>query len=153
MAAATGHAIRPARPGEETAIRELVREAYAMYVPRMGREPGPMRDDYARRVADGAAFVLEVDGAVAGVAVLLPFEDHLLLDNVAVAPACQGRGLGRALIDFAEAEAGRRGFAEIRLYTHETMVENVRLYERLGWTQTHRGRQAGYDRVFMRKRL
>lgn len=145
--------VRPAHPGEETAIRDLVRDAYALYVPRMGKEPGPMLDDYALRVADGTAFVLEIDGVIAGITVLLPFEGYLLLDNVAVAPAFQGRGVGRTLIDFAEAETARRGYAEIRLYTHETMVENIRLYQRLGWEETHRAEQAGYARVFMRKRL
>lgn len=145
--------IRPARPGEETAIRDLVRDAYALYVPRMGKEPGPMLDDYAQRVADGAAFVLEADSAILGIAVLLAFDDYLLLDNVAVSPAFQGQGIGRALIGFAEAEAARRGYAEIRLYTHETMVENVSLYVRLGWEETHRVSEQGYDRIYMQKRL
>jgi hypothetical protein len=30
----------------------------------------------------------------------------------------------RRLLAFAEAEALRRGYSEIRLYTHQTMVEN-----------------------------
>ncbi len=59
-------AVRPAREGEEDAIRGLVRRAYAMYVPRMGKEPGPMVDDYAARVAEGAAYVLERGGAGLG---------------------------------------------------------------------------------------
>lgn len=143
--------IRAARPGEESAIRDLVRDAYALYVPRMGKEPGPMLDDYAQRVTEGSAFVLEIDGVIAGITVLLPFEDYLLLDNVAVAEAFQGRGLGRVLVDFAEAEAARRGYAELRLYTHETMVENVAIYKRLGWEETHRVTEKGYDRIYMRK--
>ena len=49
----------------------------------------------------------------------------LSLDNVAVAGNFQGKGIGRRLIDFAEAEARRRGFGEIRLYTHQTMHENI----------------------------
>jgi hypothetical protein len=31
------------------------------------------------------------------------------------------------------------------------MAENVAFYERLGYETTGRGRQAGYDRIFMRK--
>jgi len=124
-----------------------------MYVPRMGKEPGPMLDDYGKRVADGTAFVLEEDGTIAGILVLLPYDDHLLMDNVAVDPGFQGRGIGRALIVFAEAETMRRGYREIRLYTHQTMTENVRMYVKLGYEETGRGEQAGYDRVFMRKKL
>jgi hypothetical protein len=50
-------------------------------------------------------------------------------------------------------EALRRGYREIRLYTHETMVENQRLYAAIGYEETGRGSEAGYNRVFMRKQL
>jgi len=90
---------------------------------------------------------------IAGVVVLLPRPDYLLLDNIAVAPARQGTGLGRRLLAFAEAEAVRRGYREIRLYTHRTMTENQRLYTAFGYEETGRGAEAGYERVFMRKRL
>jgi len=65
----------------------------------------------------------------------------------------QGLGLGRRLLAFAEAEALRRGYAEIRLHTHQTMEENQRLYASIGYEETGRGTEAGYDRVFMRKQL
>jgi len=47
----------------------------------------------------------------------------------------------------------QRGYCEIRLYTHQTIVENQRLYASLGYEETGRGTEGGYDRVFMRKRL
>jgi GNAT superfamily N-acetyltransferase len=68
-------------------------------------------------------------------------------------PTRQGSGLGRRLLAFAEAEALRRGYCEIRLYTHQTMVENQRLYTSIGYEETGCGTEAGYDRVFMRKQL
>jgi ribosomal protein S18 acetylase RimI-like enzyme len=61
--------------------------------------------------------------------------------------------LGRRLLAFAEAEAMRRGYREIRLYTHQTMTENHRLYAAIGYEETGRGTVDGYERVFMRKRL
>jgi ribosomal protein S18 acetylase RimI-like enzyme len=146
-------AVRLARKGEEDAIRTLVRRAYAMYVPRMGKEPGPMVDDYAARVAEDSAYVLERDGAICGALVLLDFPDYLLLDNVAIDPDCQGLGLGRILIDFAEGEALRRSYPEIRLYTHETMIENIAMYPRLGYEESHRVTEKGYARVYMRKKI
>ena len=57
------------------------------------------------------------------------------------------------LLAFAEAEAVRRGYCEIHLYTHRTMTENQRLYAAIGYEETGRGTEAGYERVFMRKRL
>ncbi len=90
---------------------------------------------------------------VSGVLVLLPAPDHLLLDNVAVDPARHGAGLGRRLISFAEEEARRQGYAEVQLYTHIMMHENLVLYPRLGYEEFARFEQAGYQRVFMRKRV
>jgi hypothetical protein len=52
---------------------------------------------------------------------------------------------------FAEDEALRRGHREIRLYTHQTMVGNQRLFASIGYEETGRGGEAGYHRVFMRK--
>jgi len=145
--------IRAALPADVPAITAIVDQAYRHYIARMGKPPGPMLDDYAARVAERAVSVIEDAGAIAGLIVLLPEADHLLLDNIAVAPPRQGQGVGRRLLDFAEGEARRQGFAEIRLYTHVSMVENQRLYAALGYQETGRGSQAGYDRVFMRKRL
>jgi ribosomal protein S18 acetylase RimI-like enzyme len=90
---------------------------------------------------------------IVAIIVLLPAPNYLLLDNIAVSPARQSLGLGRRLLAFAEAEALRRGYCEIRLYTHQTMVENQRLYASIGYEETGRGAEAGYDRVFMRKQL
>jgi GNAT superfamily N-acetyltransferase len=79
--------------------------------------------------------------------------EGFLLDNIAILPEGQGKGYGRALIEFAEAEARRRGFAEIRLYTHEMMTENIVLYKRIGFVETHRISEKGFDRVYMTKQL
>jgi GNAT superfamily N-acetyltransferase len=146
--------IRRAQSEDRAAVEAIVRDAYAVYIERIGKPPGPMLDDYAALIADGAVNVLEeAGGAIAAIIVLLPQPDHLLLDNIAVRPDRQGSGLGRRLIAFAEAEAWRLGHAELRLYTHERMTENIALYTRLGFVETGRGREAGYDRVFMTKRL
>jgi ribosomal protein S18 acetylase RimI-like enzyme len=146
--------IRHAQPEDRAAVEAIVRDAYSIYIPRIGKPPGPMLDDYEKLIADGAVNVLvEDDGGIAAIIVLLSKPDHLLLDNIAVSPNHQGQGLGRQLIGFAEAEARRLGFAELRLYTHERMTENIALYARLGFVETGRGHEAGYDRVFMTKPL
>src|SRR5215831_2585856 len=126
--------IRAATAADVPAIADIVEQAYRHYIARMGKPPEPVLDDYAARVLEGVVSVLEDAAAIAGVIVLLPTTNYLLLDNVAVFPL-------------------RRGYHEIRLYTHQTMVENQRLYKLIGYEETGRGTQAGYDRVFMRKRL
>ena len=143
--------IRPANAADVPAMTRIVAAAYAKYIARIGKPPAPMLDDYAAHVRSRTAWVIEDHGAVAGLIVLLPMDDHLLLDNVAVNPALHGRGLGRALMVFAEREARRRGYQEVRLYTHEAMTENLAMYPALGWQETGRREEAGYRRVFFRK--
>jgi ribosomal protein S18 acetylase RimI-like enzyme len=145
--------IRRAELADCVTVENIVRDAYSVYLVRMKKPPGPMLDDYAALIADGAVSVIDEVGGVCAIIVLLPQSDHLLLDNIAVQPGSQGMGFGRRLIAFAESEARRLGFAEIRLYTHQTMIENIALYTRLGFVETGRGRENGYDRVFMTKRL
>jgi ribosomal protein S18 acetylase RimI-like enzyme len=144
--------IRSANARDRAAVEAIVHAAYSIYVERIGKAPGPMLDDYARLIEAGAVSVLEdPDGVVAALIVLLSKPDHLLLDNIAVRPDRQGRGLGRRLVAFAESETRRLGYAELQLYTHERMTENIALYTRLGFHETGRGTEAGYDRVFMTK--
>lgn len=145
--------IRRARPDEAPLLRALVERAYAPWVPVLGRRPMPMDDDYAARVTAGEAWVLEETGAIYGVLVLEHHVDHLLLHNVAVEPARRGKGDGRALLDFAEAEARGRGSPEIRLYTNELMERNIALYAARGYAETERRRVKGFSQVFMAKRV
>ena len=112
-----------------------------------------MLDDYAARVLEGVVWVLEEGAAIAGIIVLLPTTNYLLLDNIAVSPSRQGLGLGRRLLEFAEPRHCGAATLKIRLYMHQTMVENQRLYALIGYEETGRGTEAGYDRVFMRKQL
>jgi ribosomal protein S18 acetylase RimI-like enzyme len=145
--------IRAAAAADAPKVAQIVEDAYRRYIPRMGRPPGPMLDDYSARISEGVVWVIEESTAIVGILVLLPKPDHLLLDNIAVSPSRQGLGFGRRLLAFAEAEALRQGYREIRLYTHETMSENQRLYAAIGYEETGRGTEAGYERVFMRKQL
>ena len=143
--------IRRAGSADLPAMTRIVADAYGKYVERIGKPPGPMLDDYAAHVRQQTVWVAESDGSVAGLLVLLPRDDHLLLDNVAVDPERHGQGIGRALMRFAEDEARRRGLGELRLYTHEKMTENLAMYLASGWQETGRGEDAGYRRVFFCK--
>lgn len=147
--------VRPAIPSDAGAIRAVVDAAYDVYLPRMDKPPGPMLDDYDARIAADEAFVLEAGADILGILILILIDadGYLLLDKVATAPAAHGKGVGRRLVAFAESEARRRGYDEIRLYTHFVMADNVAYYENLEWEETHRGEQAGYQHIFMRKRL
>lgn len=112
-----------------------------------------MLEDYSDVIAWHRVFVAEDRGRIVGLVVLIAEGEHALLDNVAIHPDAQGRGLGRRLIRLAEDEARRLGFSAIELYTHELMTENQALYARLGYREFDRREEKGYRRVYLRKSL
>jgi ribosomal protein S18 acetylase RimI-like enzyme len=146
-------AIRPALPDDAAAIAACVRAAYAGYVALIGREPAPMGADYAALIAAAAVWVAHDAAEVVGVLVLHERDTALLIENVAVHPSRQGRGIGRALVAFAEEQARAAGLAEVTLYTNARMTANLRFYPALGYAETGRRAEDGFDRVFYRKRL
>jgi GNAT superfamily N-acetyltransferase len=145
--------IRLALADEAGEVRQVVVEAYQRYVAVIGREPAPMLDDYAVRIAVGQAWVLEDAAGIGGVLVLEDGPDCFLLDNIAVRPDRQGMGFGRMLLDFAEAEAIRRGWSAVTLYTNALMAKNISIYSARGYVETARRTEKGFDRVYMEKRV
>lgn len=145
--------VRVARPEDLPEIVALVRAAYALYVPRIGQEPAPMQADYAALTAQGSVFVMPGAGQLRGVLVMMPEGDHLFLENIAIHPDEQGRGLGRRLMAFVDAHARALGLGAVELYTNEAMTENLAFYPRLGFVEVDRRTEDGFRRVFMRKTL
>lgn len=169
--------LRPAVAADVEHIRVLVDAAYSHYIARLGKEPGPMLENYGALVAQGKVTVCTTgqpvaaaaavvtgrgeeeeqdhDREILGLLVLVPqtAEGAMLLDNVAVAPRAQGQGVGKLLMSFAEHRARQEGLSTVKLYTHVLMTENIGLYGRLGYRETGRVSEKGFDRVYMEKRL
>lgn len=148
-----GLEIRPAVAADAPGLQRVAAAAYRMYVPRIGRPPAPVTADYAAAVSGGEVWVAADDDVLIGLLVLVERPGHLLLENVAVAPSAQRRGVGASLLALAEEQAAGRGLAEIRLYTNVAMTENIAYYRRHGYAETHRTEQDGFQRVFFRKQL
>ena len=147
------YAFRPAGERDASAVAACVNAAYRHYVGRIGRLPGPMTEDYAMLIRERRVTVAEICGKITAVLVLAVTDEGFLLENVAVDPVHRGRGLGRTLIEFAEAKARREGFESIYLYTHEKMTENQALYAKIGYVEFDRRTEKGLARVYMRKSL
>jgi ribosomal protein S18 acetylase RimI-like enzyme len=148
-----GYRLRPATESDAPSVAALVEAAYRHYVERIGMLPRPMTDDYTAVIRDRQVTVAEHDAAIVGVVVLTVTDEGFVIDNVAVHPSHRGTGLGRALLQFAEAEARRAGFDAIHLYTHERMTENLALYSRIGYVEYDRRSQGAFSLVYMRKQL
>lgn len=112
-----------------------------------------MLENYAEVIQQRQVSVANLGGEIAGVLVLATTEEGFLLDNIAVHPSCQKKGVGKALLEFAESEARGRGFTSIYLYTHEKMTENRSLYAKIGYVEYDRRTENIYNRVYMRKQL
>jgi len=84
--------------------------------------------------AGGGIFAV---GYVAGEPVvcgaLRPWQDAIEVKRMYVVPAMRGRGLGKRMLAFLEAEATRRGFARAVLETGNRHAEAIALYTRAGW--------------------
>ena len=134
-------------------IASIARAAYAKYVPRLGREPPPMVADFLAQVAAGHVVVINTGQGIEGYMIAWPEADAYVIDNIAVDPAHQGQGLGRSLIEHAAAEAQRLKLPAVRLYTNVVMMENLSMYARIGFVETHRATEEGFQRVYMRWNL
>lgn len=145
--------LRRAVPADAADIAECVRSAYQHYVARLGQLPGPMLDDYLKLIGQNVVVVAIVDASIAGILVLEEATEGFLLQNVAVHPAWQRRGLGRLLLAHAERCAREAGHDSICLYTNELMVENRYLYSGIGYREYERRLENGFSRVYMRKVL
>jgi ribosomal protein S18 acetylase RimI-like enzyme len=142
---------RRAGPADVGAIAALVERSYQHYVPRIGLRPAPMDADYAEAVRTKVVWLAERNDALAGALVLEHAGDHLLVENLAVSPDCQGLGIGSRLLALAEQEARAGGLPEVRLFTHELMTENLRFYGLRGYVETERRQENGFSRVFFTK--
>lgn len=143
--------MRLAVSADAEAIRTLTRKAYAKWVPLIGREPLPMSADYQEALRKHRFDLLFIDGSLTALIETVCLDDHLLIENVAVSPAFQGRGLGKMLLAHAEQLAVSLGFAEIKLYTNKLFAENLTFYERHGFEVEREEDFMGSACVYMNK--
>lgn len=145
--------LQRARPEDVAPIRQVAIAAYAPYIRRIGRKPAPMLADFPALIAAGEVWALAEIADIIGFIVLRERGASLHLENIAVHPERHGEGHGRTLLDFAEAEARRRGLGKLDLHTNALMTENLALYTVLGWRETGRRRENGFDRVYFEKHV
>jgi ribosomal protein S18 acetylase RimI-like enzyme len=142
--------LRRAEPQDAYAVAGCFDAAYRRYFPWSRRSP--MVANYAEAIALYQVWVALYQEQIIGALVLVPKEDHMLLANIAVHPDQQGKGVGRALLELADAEALDQGYHELRLHTDKAMTENLALYKRSGWAEIRSGEQEKH-KISMRKSL
>jgi ribosomal protein S18 acetylase RimI-like enzyme len=145
-------AFRIAAPDDAPLVLALMREFVAT-------QSYPFEEERARRAVSellarpehGAVWLIEEAGAPVGyVALALGFSleyggRDAFVDELYVRAAHRGRGLGRAALSFALAEAERRGVCAVHLEVERSNPSAQRLYRSLGF--------AGHDRELLTRRL
>ncbi len=112
-----------------------------------------MNADFGVQIEQGIVYVALCDLQFAGYVVFYPEGDHVHLESVAIMPERAGKGIGKALIGYVEGMAKSEGLKAVELYANEVMIENVALYQKMGYKEIQRKPQAGFNRVFFRKAL
>lgn len=149
----SNRSFRTATPIDVEAVRNLVRSAYAKWIPVIGREPKPMMADYRLAIEQhDIALLFDCDELV-GLIETIDKDDCLWIENVAVAPGHQGKGLGQLLLNHAQSLATETGHDELRLLTNADFKSNVALYQKAGYAITHTEPFMGGTTVYMAKRL
>lgn len=96
--------------------------------------------------------MLWLAGKIAGYAVILHRADGYWLENIAVHPEHQKKGLGTALIEAVEAVIRPRA-DHYHLYINILMRSNARWYFSLGFKQTKEAAEDGFHRLYFKKTL
>jgi len=144
----TNWTIRKAEDSDAQALDDCMHAAYQTYASRLnGKTLPPMHVDYIEEIRSYPVWVAESNGTVAGGLILMPEDNYMTIANIGVNPDYQGKGLGRGLMEYAEGEALKQGYSELRLATHIALIENLSLYTHLGWSEIDRDE----SRVYMRK--
>ena len=149
---ATG--MRRATPADARTVRDLTRAAYAKWIPLIGREPKPMAANYDRAVVDHIIDLYEENDAPVALIEVIPQASCLLIENIAVLPTQQGKGLGDLLLIHAETIARALHLSELRLYTNAAFISNIEFYARRGFQEFRREPfPAGGVTVHMKKMI
>ncbi|HCS60441.1 MAG TPA: GNAT family N-acetyltransferase [Microbacterium sp.] len=102
-------------------------------------------------LAEADGWVARIENRLVGAIRVRQTDDLLLVGRIAIAPDVQGSGIGRALLEAAEADSSA---PEAELFTGSLSEANVHLYESCGYRITDRVDQGdGTSQLFMRKPL
>ncbi|MCA0042990.1 GNAT family N-acetyltransferase [Celeribacter litoreus] len=146
--------IRSAGPKDADAVSALVRDAFAIYTPLIGKPPAPVFYDYMQLIETGRVTLCMDDQTLLGIVYIYFEEDGAaMLDVLAVSEAARGRGVATRLVTEAEHQARQAKAGEMKVYTNAVMTGPQVMYPKLGYTETHRGESDGYSRVHYSKAL
>jgi ribosomal protein S18 acetylase RimI-like enzyme len=122
--------IRPYRPEDEAAVLALWSRC-GLVVP----HNNPVADIRRKLAVDPELFLVGIADAEPVATVMAGYDGHRgWINYLAVAPAGQGRGYGRQIMEHAEQLLRERGCPKINLQIRSTNREVIEFYRRLGFS-------------------
>ena len=154
-----GVAMLPADFSRWEDLLDLVRRSFA-YMDGVVDPPSSARrlttESLRAKACEETCFIASHEGRIVGCAFIAEHADRFYVGKLAVAPEMQGTGVGRALMEEAEALALKAGKPMLELQTRIELTANQAAFRKLGFHEAARTAHAGYDRptsVTMRKVL
>ena len=148
--------IRLAMTTDVPAIKLIARKSFERYVPLIGKLPAPMNAYFSGHALKETVFIAQSEkkqGSVLGYAIVPQRDGEWLLDNIAVSPEAQGRGVGSALIAACKTFLQKRGVQRYHLHTNEAMEQNLTWYPEIGFVEMARRLEDGFSRIYFIKAM
>ncbi len=138
--------VRLAKPNEAAIIHQITLDAFEYMRGMLDPPSGAFSEtlEEVQQVIDNNQSVIALlDNQPVGACRMIIFEDHVYCGRLGVFPSMQGKGVGKAILDYLEEAARKRNLPEVRLATREPLTQNIEYYQRLGYVITGRSKHPG----------
>jgi GNAT superfamily N-acetyltransferase len=132
------------------AVRTLIQKAFAYMEGRIEPPSSALRltpQSMAADAADGALLLAKSGSTLVGCVFVRPKDDALYIGKLAVRPGLHGRGIGKALVAAARAEARALGLKALELQARIELTENHAAFAQMGFKKTGETAHQGYERA------
>lgn len=113
-------------------------------------------ENLRQKAREETGFAAFIGNELIGCVFIREKADCFYLGKLAVAPAFEGRGIGRLLMQTAEEEAVAKGKPWIELQVRVELTRNKAVFEKLGYSKIAETAHPGYSRptsITMRKEI
>ena len=146
--------IEPIRPSDAGEVLTIQRAAFVSEAIVYGNPDMPpltqTLEELEAELQTARGWVARLGTRLVGAIRVREDDGLLLVGRIAIAPDQQGSGIGRTLLETAEAHSDA---TEAELFTGSLSEANIRLYESCGYVETQRVPGDGSEEVYLRKKL
>jgi ribosomal protein S18 acetylase RimI-like enzyme len=129
--------IREANREEIEIVHAIMIEAFTEYIgvlrPPSGALSETVESLQSKIANNGGAIIAIDDTQAAGATIYYYQENYMYIGRVSVLPTFRGKGIGREMIYYLEQQAMKMGYAETRVEVRLSLLDNLRLYEKLAY--------------------